>query len=91
VVVPHTKGEFRHSAPHHDPEWDDHNFPDDAEVPAGSELETNVNLSELSKPLKGYLCYFDIAPGKAVPEIKIFVPTRCYGRDDYALGQSLTQ
>ncbi|KAF2133643.1 dimethylallyl tryptophan synthase GliD1 [Dothidotthia symphoricarpi CBS 119687] len=66
-------------------------FPEDKEVPAGSELQTTCNFGELSKALKGYLYYFDIAPGKAVPEIKLFVPTRYYGRDDLALGSALTQ
>lgn len=66
-------------------------FPEDAEVPAGSELETSLNFGELTQALKGYLYYFDIAPGKTVPEIKLFVPTRYYGRDDLALGHAITQ
>jgi DMATS type aromatic prenyltransferase len=66
-------------------------FPEDAEVPAGSELETSGDFGELSKVLRGYLYYFDIAPGKPVPEIKLFVPTRYYGRDDLALGHALTR
>ncbi|RAQ99353.1 Aromatic prenyltransferase, DMATS type [Stemphylium lycopersici] len=66
-------------------------FSEDAEVPAGSELETSLDFGELSKALKGYLYYFDIAPGNAVPEIKLFVPTRYYGRNDRALGRALTQ
>ncbi|EMD88355.1 hypothetical protein COCC4DRAFT_44186 [Bipolaris maydis ATCC 48331] len=66
-------------------------FPEDVEVPAGSELETSLDFGELSKVLKGYLYYFDIAPGKAVPEIKLFVPTRYYGGNDFVLGHALTQ
>lgn len=66
-------------------------FPEDAEVPAGSELEVNVDFGDLSSVLKGYLYYFDIAPGKSVPEVKLFVPTRYYGRDDLALGKVLTK
>lgn len=65
-------------------------FPEDAEVPAGSELETSLDFGELSKVLKGYLYYFDIAPGNKVPEIKLFVPTRYYGLDDLALGHGIT-
>ncbi|EOA85721.1 hypothetical protein ACJQWK_07740 [Exserohilum turcicum] len=66
-------------------------FPEDAEVPAGSELETSLDFGELTQALKGYLYYFDIAPGKAVPEIKLFVPTRYYGRNDLVLGRALTR
>lgn len=65
-------------------------FPEDAEVPAESELETGLNFGELSKVLKGYLYYFNLAPGKAVPKIKLFVPTRYYGGNDPVLGRPLT-
>jgi len=65
-------------------------FPEDAEVPAGPDLETDLDFGDLSKALKGYLYYFDIAPGNAVPEIKLFVPTRYYGQDDLTLGRGLT-
>ncbi|KAF2017048.1 dimethylallyl tryptophan synthase GliD1 [Aaosphaeria arxii CBS 175.79] len=66
-------------------------FPEDAEVPAGSELEVTCDFGDLTSVLRGYLYYFDIAPGKETPEVKIFVPTRYYGRDDLTLARSLTK
>ncbi|KAF5853718.1 hypothetical protein GGP41_006466 [Bipolaris sorokiniana] len=51
-------------------------FPEDAEAPAESDLETGLDFGEPSKAPKGYLYYFEIASGTAVPKINLFVPIR---------------
>jgi len=59
-------------------------FSEDSEVPPGPTFgsSTTDTFGELSSLLCGYLYYFDIAPGNALPDVKIFVPTRYYGPDD---------
>ena len=35
--------------------------------------------------------YFDIAPGSPLPDIKFYLPTRRYGKDDLSIAQGLTK
>jgi DMATS type aromatic prenyltransferase len=69
-------------------------FPEDAEVPAAAAPQygpsAKDNFAELPTLLIGNVYFFDVAPGKALPEIKFYTPLRNYGRDDLALARGLT-
>lgn len=41
--------------------------------------------------VEGYMYYFDIAPGSPLPDIKFYLPTRRYGKDDLSIAQGLTK
>lgn len=58
--------------------------PEDVEVPDAPQWDSSrkEKFGELAKMLSGFLYYFDIAPGNALPEIKIFIPTRYYAHND---------
>ncbi|KKY37358.1 putative dimethylallyl tryptophan synthase 1 [Diaporthe ampelina] len=61
-------------------------------VPFGKEPEQEAALSEgdnLEDMFKGHWYYFDIAPGKSVPEVKIYVQLRVNGRDDLAIARGV--
>lgn len=67
-------------------------FPEDAEVPdeqrdvyIPAAKDVLVDLPELP----GYMCYFDIAPGASVPDIKFYIPTRRYGRNDRVVAEGI--
>ncbi|KAI0469319.1 dimethylallyl tryptophan synthase GliD1 [Xylaria cf. heliscus] len=64
-------------------------FPEDSEVPCAPEYDPAAkdNFVELPILLSGYLYYFDIAPGAAVPDIKFYTPVRRYGLDDESLAK----
>ena len=68
-------------------------FPEDAELPAAPQWDPSRvdKFGDLGKVLYGYLYYFDIAPGKTLPEIKIFIPVRYYARDDLSLARGITE
>ncbi|KAI1083649.1 dimethylallyl tryptophan synthase GliD1, partial [Whalleya microplaca] len=65
-------------------------FPEEAEVPCAPEYDPAAkdNFIELPILLSGYLYYFDIAPGSALPDIKFYTPVRRYGRDDLSLAEA---
>ncbi|ROV98477.1 hypothetical protein VPNG_08538 [Cytospora leucostoma] len=65
-------------------------FPVDAEVPCAPEYDpaAKENFIELPILLSGYLYYFDIAPGAALPSIKFYTPVRRYGQDDLSLARA---
>ncbi|KAI1824890.1 dimethylallyl tryptophan synthase GliD1 [Xylaria intraflava] len=65
-------------------------FPEDAEVPCAPEYDpaAKANFVELPILLSGYLYYFDIAPGSALPNVKFYSPVRRYGRDDLSLAKA---
>ncbi|KAK3936140.1 tryptophan dimethylallyltransferase-domain-containing protein [Diplogelasinospora grovesii] len=67
-------------------------YPEAAEVPCAPEYDPAAkdNFVELPILLSGYLYYFDIAPGAAVPAIKFYTPVRRYGRDDLSLVKATT-
>ncbi|KAH6658481.1 dimethylallyl tryptophan synthase GliD1 [Truncatella angustata] len=66
-------------------------FPDDKEVPSGSELDPvgSKKYSCVAEALSGYLYYFDVCPGKELPEIKLYIPTQSYGPDDLSIARAL--
>ena len=68
-------------------------FAEDAEVPAAPQWDSSAvaKFGDMGKTLSGFVYYFDIAPGKALPEVKIFIPTRYYSRDDASLSNGLTK
>lgn len=41
--------------------------------------------------VEGYMYYFDIAPGSPLPDIKFYLPTRRYGKDDLSIARGLTK
>lgn len=69
-------------------------FPEDAEVPAAVAPQYSPsakdNFAQLPTLLVGNVYFFDVAPGKTLPEIKFYTPVRNYGRDDLALARGLT-
>jgi DMATS type aromatic prenyltransferase len=67
-------------------------FPENSEVPASPLIDPSVqdNFDELPMLLNGNVYFFDIAPGKTLPEMKLYLPVRNYGRDDESVGRSLT-
>lgn len=71
----------------------DADFPDEQEVPCPEQYDPSAkdNFVELPILLSGYLYYFDIAPGPAVPSIKLYTPVRRYGPDDRALADGIMQ
>ncbi|KAJ5150459.1 uncharacterized protein N7500_010648 [Penicillium coprophilum] len=71
----------------------DTDFADDQEVPCPEQYDPSAidNFVELPILLSGYLYYFDIAPGPALPSIKLYNPVRRYGPDDRALADGIMQ
>ena len=49
---------------------------------------SDENAEEPPPLMPGYAYYFDIAPGYALPEIKLNIPLKFYGRDDLNLARS---
>lgn len=67
-------------------------FPEDQDVPFISDHYTNGtknNFGKLPEVLHSYVYYFDIAPGKGVPDIKFYIPVRGYGPNDGELAENL--
>ncbi|KAL4993017.1 tryptophan dimethylallyltransferase-domain-containing protein, partial [Aspergillus recurvatus] len=67
-------------------------FPESQEVPCSEDYHPSAreNFAEMSMLLAGYIYYFDIAPGRALPDIKFYTPVRRYGPDDAALAEGIT-
>jgi DMATS type aromatic prenyltransferase len=70
-------------------------FSEASEVPAAAAPQYDAlakdNFAELDTLLIGNVYFFDIAPGKSLPEIKFYTPVRNYGRDDLSLATGLAQ
>ncbi|KAI0393716.1 dimethylallyl tryptophan synthase GliD1 [Xylariaceae sp. FL0594] len=68
-------------------------FPENEEVPCAAEYDPAAkdNFVELPILLSGYLYYFDIAPGAALPDVKFYSPVRRYGRDDLSLATATVE
>lgn len=68
-------------------------FPDDADWPIHARFEDLVNKSSAKVPLVYPACgfYFDIAPGRDVPNVKVQVPLYVYGRDEQQLADGVAQ
>ncbi|KAI1261846.1 aromatic prenyltransferase [Xylariaceae sp. FL1019] len=70
----------------------DPGFPEDQETPftaAHYTDDTKDNFGELPEILHSYVYYFDIAPGRALPDVKFYTPVRGYGPDDATLATNL--
>ncbi|KAL2863261.1 tryptophan dimethylallyltransferase-domain-containing protein [Aspergillus lucknowensis] len=68
-------------------------FPEDSEFPfisTNSDNDLN-NFAEMPDMLKGCVYFFDIAPGKSLPAIKIYFPVRNHCRNDLTATQNLIQ
>ncbi|ATY65187.1 dimethylallyl tryptophan synthase 1 [Cordyceps militaris] len=68
-------------------------FPENAELPIATDFSPPVEDADNNKTLAlpGYGYYFDIAPNKKLPEVKLFIRTCVTGPDDYSLGSNLTE
>ncbi|KAL4781084.1 tryptophan dimethylallyltransferase-domain-containing protein [Aspergillus varians] len=68
-------------------------FPKDSEFPFASNSNDTIvgNFAETPDMLKGVVYFFDIAPGKSLPAIKIYFPVRNHCRNDLAATQNLTR
>ena len=68
-------------------------FPEDAEVPTAPQHDSYAreSFAEMPTLLAGNVYFFDIAPGKALPEIKVYFPVRNYARHDLSLALGLTE
>jgi DMATS type aromatic prenyltransferase len=69
----------------------DPNFSEEEELPPASEFTTwtKDNSGEVPEVLRSYVYYFDIAPGKSVPDIKFYIPVRDYGPKDGEIASNL--
>ncbi|KAI1504045.1 dimethylallyl tryptophan synthase GliD1 [Biscogniauxia marginata] len=67
-------------------------FSEDAELSAAPNWDSSRKdkFGDMAKVLSGYLYYFDVAPGMALPEVKIFIPARYYSTDDLTLARGIT-
>ncbi|KAL8792414.1 MAG: hypothetical protein Q9195_005028 [Heterodermia aff. obscurata] len=69
-------------------------FPAEAEIPAAASPQYDAsaqdNFAELPTLLVGNVYFFDVPPGKSLPEIKFYTPVRNLGRDDLSLARELT-
>ncbi|KAI1493819.1 dimethylallyl tryptophan synthase GliD1 [Biscogniauxia mediterranea] len=63
-------------------------FPEDAELSAAPHWD--ASRRDKFGALSGYRYYFDVAPGAALPEVKVFIPARYYAADDLALARGIT-
>ncbi|KAI0435999.1 dimethylallyl tryptophan synthase GliD1 [Xylaria telfairii] len=67
-------------------------FPEDQELPSTSNDHTTWtkdNTGEVPGVIRCNVYYFDIAPGKSVPDIKVYIPVRDYSPKDYELAGQL--
>ena len=68
-------------------------FLSSAELPASKDYSPSAldNFAVDQHLIEGYMYYFDIAPGSPLPDIKFYLPTRRYGKNDLSIAQGLTQ
>ncbi|KAI1381282.1 dimethylallyl tryptophan synthase GliD1 [Hypoxylon crocopeplum] len=67
-------------------------FPEDQELPSISDdytTWTKDNSGEVPEVLRHNVYYFDIAPGKSVPDIKFYIPVRDHSPKDYEVAGNL--
>ncbi|KAF7514145.1 hypothetical protein GJ744_004470 [Endocarpon pusillum] len=66
-------------------------FPEDAELSAAPRWDSSRvdQFPGKDKALRGLLYYFDIAPGQALPDVKVYLPLRYYGHDDLSMAHNL--
>ena len=63
-------------------------FPSSESLPATQGYAVN-HFEEDQHLVEGYMYYFDIAPGSPLPDIKFYLPTRRYGKDDLSIAEGL--
>lgn len=70
----------------------DANYPSSKPVSATTAAYENglKHFENVPELLAGYIYYFDIAPGKSMPDIKFYIPTRHYAKDDLQVARGLT-
>lgn len=70
----------------------DSDFPSSEEIPISAQYNPSAkdNFVDLPILLQGYLYYFDIAPGSALPDIKFYIPIRRYGGDDLKVAKGIS-
>ncbi|KAL2821852.1 tryptophan dimethylallyltransferase-domain-containing protein [Aspergillus cavernicola] len=68
-------------------------FPENSEFPFTSSNNDSAldSFAEMADMLKRCVYFFDIAPGKSLPEIKLYFPVRNHCRNDLAATQNLIQ
>ncbi|KAI1113186.1 dimethylallyl tryptophan synthase GliD1 [Nemania sp. NC0429] len=67
-------------------------FADDAELPMpmSRSTESKEGFENLTILLRGSMCYFDLAVGAKVPEVKFYLLARRYASDDRSLARGVT-
>lgn len=65
-------------------------FPASKDLPATQGYAVK-HFSEDQHLVEGYMYYFDIAPGSPLADIKFYLPTRRYGKDDLSIARGLTK
>ena len=66
-------------------------FPENKQIPQAPQQDNTGNFIEMPELLAGNVYFFDIAPGKSLPEMKVYVPVRNFGQDDLALAHGLSE
>ena len=67
-----------------------------SDFPASEDLSATQgyavkHFSEDQHLVESYMYYFDIAPRSPLPDIRFYLPTRRYGKDDLSIAQGLTK
>ncbi|KAH6857478.1 dimethylallyl tryptophan synthase GliD1 [Alternaria rosae] len=68
-------------------------FPDEADWPINSRFGDLVHKRSAKVPLVYPACgfYFDIAPGREIPNVKVQVPLYVYGQEEQQLAEGVSQ
>ena len=69
-------------------------FSEDSELPPArqaSPTSSNDGFADLPTLLSGVVYVFDVAPGKSLPDVTVFIPQRKHGRNDLQVARSLTR
>ncbi|KAH0593758.1 hypothetical protein MHUMG1_08509 [Metarhizium humberi] len=70
----------------------DEDYAEDVELPLAVQFNPPITNAREEKTLvlPGFGYYFDIAPGREYPEVKIFLRLSAYGQDDLSMGRGIT-
>ena len=68
-------------------------FPSSSDLPASNDYKPAAldNFVVDSHLIEGHMYYFDIAPGSPLPDIKFYLPTRRYGKNDLEIARGLAK
>lgn len=68
-------------------------FPDEVDWPVNARFEDLVKSSSAKVPLVYPACgfYFDIAPGREIPNVKVQIPLYVYGCEEQKLAEGIAQ